>query len=66
VNYRIAGAYLLLLAIGVPWYWPPGITGMWFGFPVWVAVALLVSLLASILTAWLLLRGGADGESDPP
>lgn len=59
-------AYLLLLAIGIPWYWPSHDRTIWFGMPAWVVVAIAASTLASCLTAWLLLRPwpGEDSEAD--
>jgi hypothetical protein len=44
------------LAVGVPWYWDSGDKTIWFGFPAWVMVAIIVSLILSCLTAWLLQR----------
>ncbi|HHZ93543.1 TPA: hypothetical protein EYN98_30440 [Candidatus Poribacteria bacterium] len=48
--------YIVLLAVGVPWYWDSGDKTIWFGFPAWVMVAIIVSLILSCLTAWLLQR----------
>ncbi len=59
--------YLLLFALGVPWYWPAGDTTLWLGMPAWVVVAIGVSAVISLFTAWLLRRpwpgegGGTDG-----
>ncbi len=57
-------AYLLLVAIGVPWYWPSGRMILWFGWPAWVLTAVASSLAASALTAWVLGRRwpGEEGE----
>lgn len=58
--------YLLLLAAGVPWYWPPGTPTLVLGVPVWVLVAVLFSALASVFTAWLLAAPwpGEEGADD--
>ena len=48
-------AYFLLLALAIPWYWPANDMSVWFGVPAWVVVAIGVSLLASCLTAALML-----------
>ena len=47
---RIA-VYCLLLAIGIPWYWPEDDTRIVLGLPAWVLVAMLVGLIASAYTA---------------
>lgn len=44
----------ILLVLAVPWYWPADSTLVWLGVPAWVCVAVLVSLAASLLTAWLM------------
>lgn len=69
MNLRIAATYVVLLALGIPWYWPPDQTRFYLGFPVWALVSLLVGLLASVLTAWLFLHapsqtgpGAEEGE----
>jgi len=46
--------YLVLLAIGIPWYWPADNLVIVFGMPGWVIVAIGVSFVASVFTAWLL------------
>jgi len=57
---RWTAAFLLLLILAVPWYWPGGITASVLGVPVWVLVSLLVGLLAAGTCAWLCLSGEAD------
>jgi hypothetical protein len=56
----------LLLVLAVPWYWPADSTLVWFGVPAWVCVAVLVSLAAAVLTAWLMRRPwpGEDADDD--
>jgi len=48
-------AYAMLLALGIPWYWPAADTRLVLGVPLWVGAALVTGLLASGLTAGLLL-----------
>jgi hypothetical protein len=62
LNLRIAAAYVVLLALGIPWYWPPDQARFYLGLPLWALVSLLVGLLASILTAWLFLRAPSTEE----
>jgi hypothetical protein len=57
--------FLVLLVAAVPWYWPDSDHSIIFGVPAWVALAVLVSLFASIFTAWLLFRPW-PGESTCP
>lgn len=52
----LVAAYLALLGLAIPWYWPADNHAMWFGFPGWVIVAIVVSFAASLLTAVLLSR----------
>lgn len=52
----IISIYLFLLIVAIPWYWPDDIQLIVFGLPVWVLVAVLVSIVTSIFTAFLLLR----------
>ena len=56
-----AVVYCLLVAVGIPWYWPQHDTTLILGVPAWVAVAIGVSALASVFTAWLL-RAPWDAE----
>lgn len=65
-NWRVVVLYLALLAIGIPWYWPAGDRSVWFGVPAWVAVALLVSIAVSVITAIILLRYRWPGEPEDP
>ena len=52
----IGVVYFILLVLGIPWYWPEDINLVVLGLPIWVFVAILISLLTSIFTAFLLLR----------
>ena len=54
VRWPVWAAYVALMVIGVPWYWPPGDQTVVLGLPAWVAVAVAASAAASVLTAWLL------------
>lgn len=70
MNLRIVAAYVVLLALGIPWYWPADQARFYLGFPLWALVSLLVGLLASVLTAWLFLHappqaGSGGNESEP-
>lgn len=54
---------MLLLAIGVPWYWGwlPGLaSALVWGMPAWGAVSLAASVGASIWTVVLLQRRWPD------
>jgi hypothetical protein len=62
LNVRIVAAYVVLLVLGIPWYWSPDQDRLYLGFPLWVLVSLLVGLAASILTAWLFLRSPPAGK----
>lgn len=48
-------AYVFLLILAIPWYWPESSTLVIFGVPAWVLVCIVVSIIASIFTAYLLL-----------
>ena len=61
-RYWILCVYVLFLLIGIPWYWPSDWNQLVLGVPVWVIVAVLISFLASIFTAWLFLFY----PTDPP
>ncbi len=72
-EYRISPwvwvAYLVLWAVGVPWYWPEGDTTLWFGMPAWVVTAIVASAAVSVLTAVALGRpwpgeGESQGEEE--
>ncbi|MGR9091436.1 MAG: hypothetical protein ACU85U_12725 [Gammaproteobacteria bacterium] len=56
--------YVLLLAIGIPWYWPADDHRIVLGMPGWVIIAIAASACASIFTAWLLAKPWPD-ESKP-
>jgi hypothetical protein len=58
--------YLGLLVVGIPWYWPTGNRTIVFGMPGWVIVAILVSFVASVFTAWLLRRPWPGETSETP
>ena len=55
---------MIFLSIGIPWYWPLDETLLFLGFPIWVAVAIGVSILASAYTAYLLSRPWSVDEQD--
>lgn len=58
----LGGLYLAMFAVAVPWYWPANSTWQWAGMPAWVVVSVVASIAISLLTAGLLLHGGADEE----
>ena len=67
MKYRLTLAYLVLLAVLVPWYWPEDVTVVYFGFPLWVLISLAVGFIVSSLTAYVLIthqsdNSGGDGE----
>ena len=53
-NIIYAFLYFLLIVVGIPWYWNEDFLLIFIGIPVWVIVAILCSVLASILTAYIL------------
>lgn len=61
---RIIAVYIILLIFAIPWYWPKNTDLIIFGLPVWVFVAILVSLFTSIFTAFLLWKYPWDIEID--
>lgn len=65
LGWAFPATYLILLAVGIPWYWPEGDTRLWFGMPAWVVTSLVASLAVSVLTA-MLLRRPWPGEADSP
>lgn len=54
-RYLIPVVYVLLLTVGFPWYLPPDLTVLVFGFPLWVFISLLVAFIGAGFTAWLYL-----------
>ena len=52
----IIAVYFLLLLIGIPWYWPEDSQLVLFGLPAWVLVAIVVSVLTSVFTAFVFIR----------
>jgi len=57
--------YLILAVFGIPWYWPKNNTTLWAGMPLWVVVAILSSVLVSLLTAWILRKSWDTPKPDP-
>ncbi len=56
--------YAVLIAVGIPWYWPQQSTLSVFGIPAWVMVAIATALTASVVTAFLLIRYPWQTEDD--
>ena len=52
----ISLVYLILLLVAIPWYWPKETSLLILGVPAWVFVAIVVSLITSVFTAFVLLR----------
>ena len=55
--------YIALLAVGIPWYWPADNHLIVLGMPGWVIVAIVVSFVGSVFTAWLLWPPWPDESS---
>lgn len=64
-QYWIFAVYFLLLVSGIPWYWSDSNTSLVFGLPLWFVVAILVSICASVFTAYILLRYSWNTEVNP-
>ncbi len=56
--------FLVLLAGGIPWYWPAADRTLVFGVPAWVAAAVLGGALTAAVTVWYLLAPW-PGETGP-
>lgn len=56
--------YLILLVIGVPWYWQAGNTAIIFGMPGWVFIAIVTSVTVSCFTSWLWFTGWQDEDEN--
>ena len=48
--------YLLLVAVGIPWWWPKQDTTILFGMPAWVISAVAVSFIASVYTLFVIIN----------
>ncbi len=59
-------SYAALLAVSIPWYWPPDDKTLWLGMPAWATVAVVGSLAMSTFTAVLIWRcwPAADAPED--
>ncbi len=64
MNLRVAAAYLILLVLGIPWYWPPDQSTFYLGLPLWALVSLFAGFLAALLTAWRFLRTPPTDNGD--
>ncbi len=65
----IWAVYVLLFAVSVPWYLPPGSPArLWLGLPHWVVISLLAYLAIAVFTAFVVTRywrvPPADGDAD--
>ena len=58
----VIAVYLLLIALGIPWYLPRDIATLVFGFPLWAFISLLVVFISALFTAWLYLFVFTDDD----
>ncbi len=56
MKYNYLVFFILLLIIGIPWYWTDNSLSIFWGFPIWVIVAIMTSFAASCLTAYIILK----------
>ena len=56
--------YVVLLAVGIPWYWPSHDLSLILGMPAWVSVAITASLIASCYTVYLLYTSWPESHDD--
>ncbi len=56
------GIGILVLFLAMAPIWP--LTGSWFGVPAWAVFALLVSILASVFIAFVILQVWRDPEDE--
>lgn len=54
--------YALLLALAIPWYWPPDDVRQLFGFPLWALAVIGVLWITACFTAWVYMTS-PDGDS---
>ncbi len=62
-SWLLWATYALLVAVGIPWYWPSDHVTLWFGVPAWAVTAIICSLGVSLLTA-LAFQRRWPGEED--
>jgi hypothetical protein len=60
----IWAVYAVLLAISIPWYWPPEVGTIVLGMPLWAAVSVLGSAAMSLFTAWLFVKRWPEEDDD--
>ena len=56
--------YLVLIAVGIPWWWPAHDSTILFGMPAWVISAIVVSFIASVYTLFVLLSAWPGAPDD--
>jgi len=56
--------YVVLLAIGITWYWPDHDLSLILGMLAWVSGAIATSLVASCYTVYLLYRSWPEAHDD--
>lgn len=53
--------YLVLYALSIPWYWPPGERpSLWFGLPSWIVVSILATAGIAVFTVFVIQRYWTD------
>ena len=57
-------SYVILLVVGVPWYWRGDDLSNLLGVPLWVWVAVACSFLASLVTLALLFSGKCETDAN--
>ena len=55
--------YFVLVVLGIPWYWPVNNRDVLWGMPAWATIAIIISVIASLFTAFVLLFYRWPGES---
>ena len=63
-QYWIITVYVLLIFIGIPWYWPDNTNYIVMGFPLWALISIFVSIFTSFFTAFILLHYAWDKDKD--
>lgn len=60
--YPIAVIIVALITFSVPWYTEQDPSILWFGVPQWVAIAIIISFMVSIVIAFALCLEWVDEE----
>ncbi|ALM54219.1 hypothetical protein [Halomonas huangheensis] len=55
----------LIIAVSVPWYWPPGtLTPIVMGLPLWALIAVIGSVALCAFLSWACLTQWSDADDD--